>query len=300
LPPLSAKQTDNSLDRCFQRLAQGKLDWERHKQLFRSALFANALSTPILGEHIQRALKEHPEEAEGELMLWLESFPERDAPRAWRERLDEGARFVLKTAPKLAQTALKRADLANAPKPPEEKKKKKEMDEDGPSTEGLPLEEVVSLARRQSDPIHIGMLLEILDDKKELALPLPYRVGIAAEALELSPKLEVGEDRLVVQSMLTRRLYNYGDRAKAAVGAQMLAETFDRMYDCEAGACSILRAGDSPGEAVQNFADYLVEHNIDPHELGLHHRSLEARMLLIQLEEALTGKKGGLRFRIFG
>jgi hypothetical protein len=160
-----------------------------------------------------------------------------------------------------------------------------------PETRGLSSEEIVNLARRQEDPrVRVGMLVNMLDGAKDLTEQ--RLVTIAWEAMQDTAKMNYRSMRLVAQSMLTRRLYQWGEPQKAAVGAQMLSETFDRMFNCDSGGCETLaNAEDSPGEIVEAFAEYLKEHKIKPEDLGLTHRSLRLYWLLLELEEGLREKK---------
>lgn len=162
-----------------------------------------------------------------------------------------------------------------------------------PSTEGLDPDAQVSLARKQKDPlVRIGMLMSVIDDSDT---PPRRRAALAAEALPDTEKLPIGsDDRLLSQSMLTRRLYEAGDRPGAAIAAQMLEQTFVKMFDCETAACTSFKGDGSPGEMVRLFAEYLDENKIDPGDLGLTHRSLQVRMLLIDLNRILGGKKSSI------
>jgi hypothetical protein len=159
-----------------------------------------------------------------------------------------------------------------------------------PSTEGLDLDAHVELARKQKDPlVRIEMLLSAIDDSET---PPRRRAALAAEALPDTEKLPIGsDDRLLSQSMLTRRLYEAGDRPGAALAAQMLEQTFIKLFDCETAACTSFKGEGSPGDMVRLFAEYLDDNKIDPGELGLTHRSLHVRMLLIRLNRMLGGKK---------
>lgn len=158
-----------------------------------------------------------------------------------------------------------------------------------PSTEGLDLDAQVDLARKQKDPlVRIEMLISVIDDKETTSR---RRAALAAEALPDTEKLPVGsDDRLLSQSMLTRRLYEAGDRSGAANAAQMLELTFSKMFDCESAACTSFKGEGSPGEMVRLFAEYLDENHISPSDLGLTHRSLTVRMMLIELNRMLEEK----------
>ncbi|MBI5086659.1 MAG: hypothetical protein HZB13_18945 [Acidobacteria bacterium] len=184
--------------------------------------------------------------------------------------------------------------------PPREKKRNKDDDEKDIPTDGLTSDEIVALARRQSSMNHAAMLIELVDKAKDAdkELPLSRRVALASEALDASVEMKLRVERLLVQSMLTRRLYEYGEIPKAVLGAQLLAETFQKMYDCESAGCLSFQGDDSPGDLIYSFAEYLREHGIRPEDLGLSNRSLTARMILLDLEYAVKGKKR--KFGLFG
>ncbi len=185
---------------------------------------------------------------------------------------------------------------AGSPVPDERNQKKKDEEPETPDVKGMDEDEVVALARKQPPLAAMAMLLSLLEDDKPVATQA-RRSAIAWEALELSPKLPPNDDRLVVQSMLTRRLFTYGDLEHAAAGARMLAETYQRRYDCESAACTTIKLNDNPGEPIMDFAEYLLDNGIRPADLGLHHISLDARVLVLDLEKAATGKRK--RFGLF-
>ncbi|MBI4892515.1 MAG: hypothetical protein HY821_17960 [Acidobacteria bacterium] len=174
--------------------------------------------------------------------------------------------------------------------------KQKDEEPETPDVKGMDEDEVIALARKQPPLAAMAMLLSLLEDDKPVATPA-RRSAIAWEALELSPKLPPTDDRLVVQSMLTRRLFTYGDRDHAAAGARMLAETYQKRYDCESAACTTIQLNDNPGEPIMDFAEYLLDNEIRPADLGLHHVSLDARVLVLDLGKAATGKRQ--RFGLF-
>lgn len=154
-------------------------------------------------------------------------------------------------------------------------------------TKEMDAEEKISFARKQEDIGYaITLLLEVID---EAQLTPQRRLSLASEALSMTTKLEPGDDRLVAQSMLTRRLYEAGDRPGAATAAQMLSESFEKRYDCETAACDTLRDGENPGEIINAFAEYLQENNIPLESLGLSHQSLRVRLLIQDLARSLSG-----------
>jgi hypothetical protein len=158
-----------------------------------------------------------------------------------------------------------------------------------PSIEGLDFDAQIDLARKQKDPlVRIEMFLSVIDENETLPR---RRAALAAEVLPDTERLPIGsDDRLLSQSMLTRRLYEAGDRPAAANAAQMLEQTFTKMFDCDTAACTSFRGEGSPGEMVRLFAEYLDENHIAPADLGLTHRSLVVRMMLIDLQRLLKTK----------
>ncbi|MBE0659149.1 MAG: hypothetical protein IH602_15750 [Bryobacteraceae bacterium] len=159
-----------------------------------------------------------------------------------------------------------------------------------PKTDGLNTDEFIDLARQQKDPlVRVEMLISAIDDKDT---PPRRGAALASEALASTDKLPISDgSRIVYQSMLTRRLHQAGDLPTAANAAQMLEQSFIKMYDCETAACTSFKGDDSPGELVRFFAQYLNENHIAPADIGLTHRSLSVRMMLIELPKILETRK---------
>ena len=203
--------------------------------------------------------------------------------------LDSFSSILRLSHPSLADachTEFERIRKLDPPSPEEIDKPKAKW----PNTEGLNPDEFTDLARKQKDPlVRIEMLISVIDDKDT---PPRRRAALAAEALAETEKLAIDDgDRLLSQSMLTRRLFEAGDLPGAANAAQMLERTFMKLYDCESAACTSFKGEGSPGEAVRLFAEYLDDNRISPSDLGLTHRSLTVRMLLIELNRMLEEKK---------
>lgn len=293
LPRRATGAKEDPLARCYHSLFSVKRSWEEEKALTRRALSAGAFQSPEIRGHLERTIKEHPEESAAEFSVIVEGFPSTDASLQERRNLLDMANLIRKREPELAAAARKVAESKpkSAPAGEDEKdlEKKQVLGEEKPPTEGLATPELVTLARKQSPAVQVGMLLEIIDDDKELTPP--QRIALAYEALEVTPKIKAGDERLVSQSMLARRLYDYGDRSKAAVAAQMLAESFEKFYNCETAACVAFEGESSPGEVINDFAEYLRENKIQPEDLGLRHRSLEARLLILDLQQNLGIQK---------
>lgn len=285
LPPHAA---EDPLPHCYNVLFRSRQDWPDAKALYRRAIAAGAFSTPAFRDHLERAVKQHREELAAEFLLLLESYPGKDATPSELQQLTELAQFIRKFEPALASQA---AELAKTTKPPKADKStpEKKKDDERPSTKDLEPDQVIALARKQTPLIQTELLIDLIDKPD---LTTPQRISIAYQAVEAANRIppEV-DDRLVALSMLTRRLYEYGDRPKAAVAAQMLADAFAKLYKCDLAACVSFSGDESPGEIIYQFAEYLAEHKIQPADLGLNHKSLEARLLLFDLEESLQGKR---------
>ncbi|QOY85302.1 hypothetical protein [Paludibaculum fermentans] len=297
LPRRATGAKEDPLARCYHSLFSVKRSWEEEKALTRRALSAGAFLAPEIRSHLERSIKEHPEECAAEFAVIVEGFPAADASPQERRHLLDMANLIRKREPELAAAARKLAE--SKPKAPaagteEELEKKQVLGEEKPPTEGLATPERISLARKQTPAMQVEMLLEVMDGDKELSPP--QRIALAYEALEVTPKIKAGDERLVSQSMLARRLYDYGDRGKAAVAAQMLAESFEKFYNCETAACVAFEGDSSPGEVINDFAEYLRENKIQPEDLGLRHKSLEARLLILDLQQSLGIEKKRFSF----
>jgi hypothetical protein len=330
-----AAEEDPLSDCYFALMLQRQKDWEEEKALARRALAAGAAGSGLMPVHLEHTLKGHPLEASVEYAALVAAFPESDAnaaevnefirlvqlmrgrePELSRQALDMALRSLRRPGfpgpPERRAALLERTALLAGvvtPKPdkpltwsqlpefklPEKKKEPEPEDAKEPSIDGLSADEIVALARRQKPYAHAALLLALIDDKE---LPAERRAPLAEEALQATAQMPLTDDRMLAQSMLARRLYQYGATSQAAVAAQMLAETFQKMYDCESAGCLSFKGDANPGTLIKDFAEYLCEHGIRPEELGLNNRSLTARVLLLDLEQAVEGKKH--KFGIFG
>ncbi|MGJ5815074.1 hypothetical protein [Paludibaculum fermentans] len=297
LPRRASGAKEDPLAKCYHSLFSTKRSWEGEKALTRRALSAGAFLSPEIRGHLERSIKEHPEECAAEFAVIVEGFPSSDASPQERRHLLDMANLIRKREPELAARARKLAESkakAAGAGTEEDLEKKQVLGEEKPPIEGLATPERIALARKQAPSMEVEMLLEVMDGEKELSMP--QRIAIAYEALEVTPKIKAGDERLVSQSMLARRLYDYGDRAKAAVAAQMLAESFEKFYNCETAACVTFEGDSSPGEVINDFAEYLRENKIQPEDLGLRHKSLEARLLILDLQQSLGIEKKRFSF----
>lgn len=196
---------------------------------------------------------------------------------------------IAKTHPELAARLLARA---TAPPEPEKPKSTglKLFSLTASSLDGLTPDDILLRARKERNPATaLDLLMHIMDLEDDRR----RRLTILSEALDLSARLEDWTDRLLAQSMLARRLFDAGDTPRAAVAAQMLAETFELAFHCESAACDHFDGEDSPGEIIYSFAEYLREHHIDPARLGLEHPSLRVRLLILDLAEARQAPPAG-------
>jgi hypothetical protein len=283
-----------------------------------SALPLQAFTADALVYHLRDTLKRDPESAALEFSTLMAAFPSNPTPGDVRQLMQfthamggrapeitkqavAKARAALKDrrfkASEEARDALSRdlAAVASGAALPDRPREKQGDDPQTPDIQGLDESEVVALARKQAPLAAAAMLLELLDDNKPLAPPA-RRAAIAREALELTAKIPPCDDRLMAQSMLTRRLYQYGDRDQAAIAARMLQESFRLQYDCESAACTSIRLEETPGQPISDFADYLLEHKIRPADLGLQHVSLDARVAIADLDTLLNGSRKRLSF----
>ncbi len=284
-----------------------------------AALPLSAYTSTALQVHLRDTIKQNPDRAAVEFTALIAAFPSNPSAEDLRQLLD----FVQMMgiySPDLTRDALAKAraafkdrrfkasradrsyieDSIEALLSHSTRPDRPRAQDDGnykrPDVKGMDAMEIVSLARKLEPLPAIEILIDLIDDDKEL--PLPRRVAIAAEALELSQRLPVGDDRLAAQAILARQLYQYGDPLKAAAAAQLLADSFAKLYDCESAACIAIKLDDPPGDVIYSFAEYLSDHDLQPADLGLNHPSLNARMLLLDLEQSLTGKRRSM-FSLF-
>lgn len=265
-------------------------------RLLRSASFRIAALThqptrvSLLADWLDVQTPLDREEAAAFFGAFLDSFPGQRPAAEDREALSDLAKKTKKDFPELAARAqqIAEAGAKGLPKPP-----RKDQPEGtlfmsrGPKLDGLSHDDILALARKQKDPsIALDLIMHVMDDEPDAR----RRVSLLSEALDLSARTDNLIDRLLAQSMLTRRLYDAGDLPRAAVGAQMLAENFERLYHCESAACDRFEGEDNPGEIIHSFAEYLLEHNIPPERIGLSHPSLRVRILLLQIEAATARK----------
>ena len=244
-----------------------------------------ATRTGLLKEWMTAGLALDRDGAEMTLRAWLDGLPERGLGFEDRAPLLDLAESVKEVFPELSVAIRGRAvSLPETdPEQPPPVSKPGLFGLNRLIPEGLSVEETVSLARREKNPVvALDLLLKVVDEEEEAR----RRAVLLSEALDLTERVEDPVERILAQSMLTRRLYEAGDRPRAAVGAQMLAGTFEKMYHCGAELCDRFTEGENPGEAIHVFAEYLKEHRIAPEALGLSHPSLRVRLLLLEVEAA--------------
>lgn len=227
------------------------------------------------------------DEAEPFLAALLDSLPGRGMGEAERAALLNLAETAKEKFPALAERARRRGEAI-----PQAAAKPKSEDKPGlfSVTRLIGADrdpaDVLAEARREKDPTAaLDRFLHVMD----LETDPRRRTAILEEALNLTPRVADLVDRLLAQSMLTRRLYEAGDRPRAAVGAQMLEETFEKFFRCDLAVCDRIIDDGNPGEAIAEFAEYLREHGIRAEELGLSHPSLRVRLLILG-----SGAKDGL------
>ena len=172
------------------------------------------------------------------------------------------------------------------PSPPEEPKQEKRTDDDdAPDLSGVPYSEALERALALKNPAaRAGSLIQ-LSRREDLAPKQQARV--ASEAVTAVNQMPGGGDRLFGLSMLSRDFARRGDMANAALTAQMLSDTYGKVCGCGSPVCE---AGDDKLECVDlvnDYAEYLDELHFTQESLGLNNISLEARLLILRLAEAL-------------
>ncbi len=110
LPRRATGAKEDPLARCFHSLFSTKRSWEEEKALTRRALSAGAFQSPEIRSHLERAIKEHPEECAAEFAVIVEGFPASDASLQERRHLLDMANLVRKREPELAASARKLAE----------------------------------------------------------------------------------------------------------------------------------------------------------------------------------------------
>jgi hypothetical protein len=281
---------------CYGAVYRATDNWADESALFRRALSSGAFDDRYVNEHLRRASEKAAGELGVEFAAAVEGFPEPVATEGEIRRLLGLIEFMKGREPLAERWALARARRAtdrlrlreaDLRKPVEEKKEEQKDAE--PDTEGMTPSEKIVLARKSKPGIAAGLLYEAAD--QDDAMPAARQLSLLAEALDASAGMKPNDDKLVTQALIARKIFELGDRPRAALGAQILAETFQKVYDCESAACDKVRDGDTPGELIFSFAEYIDEKGISAEDLGLSHPSLRARMLVIELKTAVAGKK---------
>lgn len=304
---------------CYSRTIRALPHWPAQLDASRRALSGGAYDLPFVSFLFDLTTKDHPADLDslfaaiidnlppkanpselGALLFALANYGER-FPALARAGLDKAYRAITtesewshflriaqKLAPDLVATFAKPSRLEPS-KPAAEKPKKNDDETSGPDISRLSFEDAVAVSRAQERPLlRAGALLEILDRDDT---PEARRGPLALEALDASTKMDPGDDRLVAQSMLTRRLWVFGLKAEAGKAAAQLELSFELLCRCRDATCDSLKDREDCAERVMDFAEYLHENGLSPADLGLTHRSLRVRMLILQLDELLNGKK---------
>jgi hypothetical protein len=219
-----------------------------------------------------------PEAAEFALRAFAGSLPPRPLDAGESEAMRHLAARISKRFPAFAEQFRNRAAAPSAK--PTAQSGSTLFTLKTSSLDGMRPDDVLLLARKERDPAAaLDLLMHIMDNEDDPR----RRLSILNEALDLSAKVDDLADRLLAQSMLTRRLHDSGDTPRAAIGAHMLAESFEQMFHCDTAACDHFDGEDNPGEIIYAFAEYLREHKIPPERLGLEHPSLRVRLMLLDL-----------------
>jgi hypothetical protein len=327
LDPTRAEETCATLPRrtfwiasCYSRVIRALPAWPAQLDASRRALTGGAYDLPFVSFLFDLTTKDHPADVDSIFAAIIDNLPPKATPaeagalffalanygdrfpalsragleKAYRAITTESeytqfARIAQKIAPDLVETFPKPKRLEPASPPTEKPKKKEEDIPPDPDVSKLRFDDAVALARAQKHPRpKAGALLEILDREDT---PEARRGPLALEALDASTNMEPGDDRLVAQSMLTRRLWVFGLKAEAGKAAAQLELSFELLCRCRDATCDTLQDREDCAERVMDFAEYLHENNLSPQDLGLTHRSLRVRILILQLDELLNGKK---------
>jgi len=306
---------------CSVTVTRQVKDWPEQLATARRFWARGAVDSPLAGELLSRAKEKHPEDADALFASVIDALPP-DATQAEIDRYLEDiqghgtahpalsraglekayraintpagyARFVQvaeRIAPDLVETYADRLKRYRDVKP--EKKEKQKKDEESasdPDISKLSFEEALALGREQKRGIDKAVVLVELLDREDT--PEARRGPLALEALEASTKAKPSDDRLIVQSMLTRRLWVFGLKEEAGKAASMLEESFELLCRCRDATCDSLNERQDCAERVMDFAEYLHENDLKAEDLGLTHRSLRARMLILELDTLLNGKR---------
>jgi len=307
---------------CSVEVTRKIKEWPEQVAAARRFWSRGAVDSPLADELLNRAKERHPADMVGLYAAFIDALPLDATPaevdRYLRDILTYGARFPAlsrsglelayrnvktpagyarfiqvaeKMAPDLVETyadRLKRyRDVS-----PDEQQQEEEKDEDlgpEPNASKLSFEDALALAREQKQPIYkAAILLELLDRD---STPEERRGPLSMEALEATTKVKPGDDRLIGQSMLTRRLWVFGLKEEAGKAASMLEESFELLCRCRDATCDSLKGRQDCAERVMDFAEYLQENDLKAEDLGLTHRSLRVRMLILELDTLLNGKR---------
>ena len=178
----------------------------------------------------------------------------------------------------------KELDLPPLPKDPPAKQEQK-ADDNTPDLSGFAYSEALSRARKLEDPGNVaGSLIEL---SRREDFTAQQRTSIALEALSVTAKLPVLEDRLFGLAMISRDFARRGESAHAAFAAQLLSETFTKVCDCPTATCTLGKEKFDCMQNVEDFAEYLDEFKISPESMNLQNISLEARLLVLKLHARL-------------
>ena len=171
-------------------------------------------------------------------------------------------------------------------KPPKEKPAAKP--DDARDFSKMPYAEALEQALKIEDPTdRAGQLIE-LSRREDLT---PKQQGrVALDALSAANQMSLSEERLWAFSMLSRDFAKRSDLANAALAAQMLSETYGKVCGCGGPLCEVNGNRFECVTLVNDYAEYLSELNFTQESLGLNNISLEARLLVVKLYNALNAK----------
>jgi hypothetical protein len=173
------------------------------------------------------------------------------------------------------------------PAPPDQEKPKKDekSDDDGPDLTGVMYSEALERALAlKNATARAGTLIEL---SRRADLTPKQQARVASDAVSAVNQMPFGGDRLIGLSMLSRDFAKRGDLASAALTAQMLSESYTKVCSCGSPVCEAHGDKLECVDLVNDYAEYLDELHFTQESLGLNNISLEARLLILRLANAL-------------
>jgi hypothetical protein len=144
--------------------------------------------------------------------------------------------------------------------------------------------EAVQLARDSKDPRiqSVALTMALMENMRTPGLEAAQLLKQSAARLPDSLPL-----KMFSFGVLADYYAAIGDVAGLGAAAHHAAASFDVCLGCDSEACEKLSVELSPGAAVTEFVEMIEQHKLSADDLGLQHRSLRARTLLLQLKNLL-------------